>query len=116
MDINIELKGSKIIISWSDIKADYYKIFFKKDGIFYESARIYDSNSVRFSLVPYGENECFVQAVKDGIVIDKSSIRQFKFDSIDIQYKFLDDKNIKLFYSKYDGADGYRLYRNRRKH
>lgn len=112
MDINIELKGSKIIISWTDIKADYYKIFFKKDDVFYEASRVYNNNSVRFSLVPYGENECFVQAVKDGIVVDKSSIRQFKLDSIDIQYKFLDDKNIKLFYSKYDGADGYRLYRN----
>ena len=30
MDINIELKNTKIIISWADVKADCYKIFFKK--------------------------------------------------------------------------------------
>ena len=112
MDINIEIKESKIIISWADVKADYYKIFFKKEDIFYEAARVYDNTSVRFSLVSYGENECFVQAVRDGQVIDESSKRQFKFDTIDVQYRFEDDKNIKLFYSKYEGADGYRLYRN----
>lgn len=64
------------------------------------------------SLVPYGENECFVQAIKDGKIIDQSSKRKFKFDTVDVQYRFEDDKNIKLFYSKYEGADGYRLYRN----
>lgn len=112
MDINIELKNTKIIISWADVKADYYKIFFKKGDIFYEASRVYDNTSVRFSLVPYGDNECFVQAVKDGKIIDESSKRQFKFDTIDVQYRFVDDKNIKLFYSKYEGADGYRLYRN----
>ena len=112
MDINIELKDSKIIISWTDIKADYYKIFFKKGNIFYESARVYDNTFIRMSLVPFGENECFVQAVKDGIVIDESSIREFVLDTIDVQYRFCDEKHIELFYSKCEGADGYRLYRN----
>ena len=112
MDINIELKNTKIIISWADVKADCYKIFFKKGDIFYEGARVYDNTSVRLSLVPYGENECFVQAIKDGKIIDQSLKRKFKFDTVDVQYRFEDDKNIKLFYSKYEGADGYRLYRN----
>ena len=86
MDLNVEIKDTKIIVSWQKINADYYRVFCKKDDIFYECAKIYDNNSIRFSLVPFGENECFVQAVKDGIVIDESRKHKFKFDDIDVIY------------------------------
>ena len=44
----------------------------KKDGIFLECAKVFEGTSLRLSLLPYGENECFVQAVKNGCVIDES--------------------------------------------
>lgn len=112
MDLGIEIKNTKIIIKWADIKADYYRIFLKKEDAFYQCAVVYDDTKITLSLVPYGENECFVQAVKDGIVIDESSKRQFTFDTIDIISRFEGENNLKFFYSKYKGAQGYRLYKN----
>ena len=111
MDLNVEIKDTKIIVSWQKINADYYRVFCKKDDIFYECAKIYDNNSIRFSLVPFGENECFVQAVKDGIVIDESRKHKFKFDDIDVIYKREKDNNIKFFYSRHPKAQGYRVYK-----
>ena len=112
MDLNVEIKDTKIIVSWQKINADYYRVFCKKDDIFYECAKIYDNNSIRFSLVPFGENECFVQAVKDGIVIDESRKHKFKFDDIDVIYKREKGNSIKFFYSRHPKAQGYRVYKN----
>ena len=112
MDLNVEIKGSKIIVSWVPSGADYYRVFCKNDGVFRECAKIYDSNSIRFSLVQYGDNECFVEAVKDGVVTDKSRIHQFKFDEIDLIYRHENPDEVKFFCSKYEGAQGYRLYRD----
>ena len=112
MDLNVEIKGSKIFVSWQKVDADYYQIFCKNDGVFCECARVYDNNFIRFSLVPYGENECFVQAVKDGRVVAKSRKHQFKFDKIDVVYRHEKNGEVKFFYSKCDSAQGYRLYRD----
>lgn len=112
MDLGIELQESKLFIKWSDKKADYYRIFCKKDDIFYECAKVFDDTQIRLSLVPFGDGECFVQAVKDGKVIDESSKRQYKFDSIDVISKIEPDNQVKFYYSKYNGAQGYRLYKN----
>ncbi len=112
MDLNIEIKDTKIIISWEDIEADFYRVFFKKDNLFMECAKVYGNTFLRLSLLPYGENECFVQAVKDGIVIDESKKHTFLYDLIDVEYRFEKDNKVKFFYSTYDGAEGYRLYKN----
>lgn len=112
MDLGIEIKESKLIIKWADKKADYYKVFYKKDDTYYECARVYDALQIRLSLIPYGEGECFVQAIKDGKVIDESSKRQFNFDNIDIVSRIEDGEKIKFFYSKFKDAQGYRLYKN----
>ena len=112
MDLGIELQESKLFIKWSDKKADYYRIFCKKDDIFYECAKVFDDTQIRLSLVPFGDGECFVQAVKDGKVIDESSKRQYKFDTIDVISKIEPDNQVKFYYSKYSGAQGYRLYKN----
>ena len=112
MDLGIEINQSKIIIKWSDKKADYYKVFCKKDDVFYECAKVFDDTQIRLSLIPFGDGECFVQAIKDGKVIDESSKRQYKFDTIDVISKIEPNNQVKFFYSKYDGAQGYRLYKN----
>lgn len=112
MDLKIELKGSKIIISWMNIGADYYKVFWKKDGIFYQCAQVSEETRLRLSLVPYGEGECFVQAFKNNRLIAESSKRQFIFDTIDVICTFENKDEVKFYYSQYEGAEGYRLYRN----
>ena len=111
MDLGLEIKGSKLVIKWQDVNADCYRVFLKSDRNFVECARVTDETQIRLSLVPYGDGECFVAAVKDGLIIDKSSIRQFTFDTIDVVSRFEDD-DIKLFYSRCNGAQGYRLYKN----
>ena len=111
MDLGLEIKGSKLVIKWQDVNADCYRVFLKSDRNFVECARVTDATQIRISLVPYGDGECFVVAVKDGLIIDKSSIRQFTFDTIDVVCRFEDD-DIKLFYSRCNGAQGYRLYKN----
>lgn len=112
MDLGLEIKGSKLVIKWQDVKADCYRVFLKNDGNFCECARVTGENQIKLSLVPYGDGECFVVAVKDGLIIDKSSIRQFTFDTIDVVSRFEGENEVKFFYSKYDGAQGYRLYKS----
>ena len=112
MDLGIEINQSKIIIKWSDKKADYYRVFCKKNDVFYECAKVFDDTQIRLSLVPFGDGECFVQAIKNGKVIDESSKRQYKFDTIDVISKIEPDNQVKFYYSKYSGAQGYRLYKN----
>lgn len=110
MDLSLEIKESKILLKWADVKADFYRVLFRQDNNFIEAAKTCET-SIRISLVPYGEGQCFVQAIKNGSVIQNSSFREFKFDIIDIVNRF-EDNDIKFFYSKYNAAQGYRLYKN----
>ena len=112
MDLNVEIKNTKIIVSWENIDVDYYKVFCKRDDVFYECAKVYDNNFIQFSLVANGENECFVQAIKDGIVVEESRKHKFVFDAIDYVYRHENDSEVKIFCSRYNGANGYRLYKD----
>ena len=105
MDLNVEIKDSKIIVSWQSLNVDYYRVFCKNEDVFRECAKVYDDNKIKFSLVPYGDNECFVEAVKDGVVVAKSRIHKFKFDTIDVVYRHENNGGLKFFYSKYKNAD-----------
>ena len=111
MDLGLEIKSSKIILKWQDVKADFYRVLYGKNGTYFECAKVYNETQIQLSLVPYGDGECFIQAIKDGRIIDESSKRQFNFDTIDVISRIEGDE-IKLFYSKYDGAQGYRLYKS----
>lgn len=113
MDLTVEIKESKIYLSWIDIKADLYKLFMKKeDNLFYECASVSGQNSLRLSLLPYGLHECFIQAIKDGKLIAESGRHQFLFDEVDVEVIHESDKEVKFVYSKYEQADGYRLYKD----
>lgn len=109
MDLTMELKGSKIVLSWADQGADLYKVFCLKNGTFYECAST-TGTAITLSLAPYGDGECFVQSYKNGIMVEKSSIRQFIFDTIDVISCVNDGKNAEIYYSECQGASGYRLY------
>ena len=100
MDLTVEIKGSKIYLSWLDIKADCYKLFMKKDDIFYECASVCGQTSLRLSLLPYGEHECFIQAVKDGRVIAESGRHQFLFDEVDLEVIHENENELKFVYTK----------------
>ncbi len=109
MDLKMELKGSKIVLSWADEGADLYKVFCLKNGTFYECAST-TGTAITLSLAPYGDGECFVQSYKNGIMIEKSSIRRFMFDTIDVISCVNDGENAEIYYSECQGASGYRLY------
>ena len=111
MDLSVELKKSKIELKWEDVKADFYRVFFKINDIFIETAKT-SKTQIEFSLMPYGENECFVQAIKNGKVISKTSKRQFLFDTIDVISTFNDESSAKIYYSEHPDAKAYRLYKN----
>lgn len=106
MDLNIELKESKIVVSWLNLGADYYKLFCKKGDVFYECSKVVGDTQVSISLLPFGENECFLQAFKDGKLIAESSKRKFVMDTIDVVCAS------DVMYSECEGADGYRLYKS----
>lgn len=110
MDLSVNIKNSKIYLKWTDVGADYYRIFCKKEDALQECAKVRGKNSLRLSLVPYGYNECFVSAFKDNNLIDKSPIIPFNFDTIDVITKKHKD-GFEIIYSKYKDADAYRLYR-----
>lgn len=112
MDLGLEIKGSKLVIKWQDVNADCYRVFLKNDGNFIECANVVGETKIRLSLVPFGDGECFVVAIKDGLIIDKTSIHKFKFDAIDIVNRFDNENEIKFFYSEFENAQGYRLYKN----
>ena len=56
MDLSIEIKNTKIVISWEDTGADYYKVFCGRNGLLSECAQISGKTSIRLSLLSYGEH------------------------------------------------------------
>ena len=111
MDLVVEIKNSKVIVKWSSIKCDYYKVFCKINNIFQECAKVKDACEVKLSLMPFGENECFVQAFKNDRLVAESEKYQFTFDTIDVITR-LENNKLGIYYSKYSNASGYRLYKN----
>lgn len=112
MKLSIKVKESKVLLSWKKIEADYFRIFCKTGDTFIEYAKVYDTNFITLSLLPFGENVCYIQAIKNGTVIDKSPKQTFNLDTLDIiSYKDKDDK-LQAYYSSFPGAKGYRLYRD----
>lgn len=112
MKLNINTKEAKINISWNKIECDYFRVFCKINDNFVEYAKVPDTNFVTLSLLPFGENTCFVQAIKDGAVIDKTAPITFHNTEIDVIAIKKDDEITQIFYSEYPQAKGYRLYRD----
>ena len=107
MDLGIEKKGSKIIIKWSKVKCDYYRVFIGQGNDFVECAKVINNTQIRLSLVPFGDSECFIRAYKNGNIVSESSKRKFTFDQIDVVVK-----GDIAYYSEFIGAKGYRLYKS----
>lgn len=112
MKFGIEVKKNKLNIHWENLKADFYKIFIKINGVFCEIACVSDTTFTTLSMLPVGDNECYIVAIKDGVVISKTPIMYFTTDTIDAVCFSTQDGKVSVLSSSQDGADGYRLYKS----
>ncbi len=110
MKFNISKKNSQIIASWNKIEADYFRVFCKIKDNFVEYAKVFDTNFITLSLLPFGQNTCFVQAIKDGTIVDESIKITFGNDKIDTIAIPQDNGKLQIFFSEYPQAKSYRLY------
>lgn len=110
MKLSISTKNAKVYLSWNKIEADYFRIFCKINDTFVEYAKVYDTNFVTLSLLPYGENACFVQAIRNGIIVDQTSVKNFILENIDTVAFKNNDNTVQIHYSAYPNAKAYRLY------
>ena len=112
MKIGIEVKNSKLYINWEDVKADCYKIYLKVKDCFLECANVVNSTFTTISNLPVGENECYVAAIKNGIVISQTPVVFFNIETPD-GVCFLDKNgNAVILSSQDNNAEGYRLYKS----
>lgn len=110
MKLSISTKNAKVYLSWSKVEADCFRIFCKINDTFVEYAKVYDTNFTTLSLLPYGENACFVQAIKNGIIVDQTSVKNFILENIDTVAFKNNDNTVQIHYSAYPNAKAYRLY------
>lgn len=110
MKLSISTKNAKVYLSWSKVEADCFRIFCKINDTFVEYAKVYDTNFATLSLLPYGENACFVQAIKNGIIVDQTSVKIFILENIDTVAFKNNDNTVQIHYSAYPNAKAYRLY------
>lgn len=110
MKLSISTKNAKVYLSWSKVEADCFRIFCKINDTFVEYAKVYDTNFATLSLLPYGENACFVQAIKNGIIVDQTSVKNFILENIDTVAFKNNDNTVQIHYSAYPNAKAYRLY------
>lgn len=110
MKLSISTKNAKVYLSWSKVEAGCFRIFCKINDTFVEYAKVYDTNFATLSLLPYGENACFVQAIKNGIIVDQTSVKNFILENIDTVAFKNNDNTVQVHYSAYPNAKAYRLY------
>lgn len=111
MKFGAEVKKSKVFLWWEDVKADCYRIFCKVDGNFAEYAKVNSEIFTTLSNLPFGDNVCYVQALKNGVVVDETQKITFTLKDFDLTAFNCADQ-IGVVYSKYPESDGYRLYRS----
>lgn len=110
MKLNINVQQAKVFISWNRVEADYFRVFCKFNGNFTEYAKVRDTDFMKMSLLPYGENSCYVEAIKNGLVVDKTPVKTFNIETID-SAAFTDGGGcLNIRCSEFKGAKGYRLY------
>lgn len=113
MELNITFSGTKAYLNWTQINADLYIIYLKKDGVFIEYAKTYHDAFTTLSLLPFGQNEIFVRAFKNGVKVDESEIKSFIFPTLDVVCTQENNAHeMRILYSSFPEAQGYRLYRN----
>lgn len=111
MKFGVEIRKSKVFLWWEDIKADCYRIFCRINGNFVEYARVCGENFATLSNLPFGDNECYVQGLKNGVVTGETQKIVFTLEMYDLTAFSYEDK-IGVVYSKYPECDGYRLYKS----
>ena len=109
MKIEVNVQNNKLKLNWENQNADFYKVYLKVNSVYCEAATVYDTFTT-ISMLPVGDNECYVAAIKNGVVISQTPNVYFSSPTPDGVCYTKDDK-IVLLCSSQIGADGYRLYR-----
>ncbi len=112
MKFGFEVKNSVLYINWDDVNADCYKIYVKTNDGFTECASVSNSTFTSISMLPSGENECFIKALKNGVVKDQTPAIFFNIDNIDGICFANDEKYTTIICSEQEEAYGYRLYKS----
>ncbi|MBQ8460205.1 glycosyltransferase family 2 protein [bacterium] len=111
MKFGLEIKNSKLHLFWDKLNVDFYKIFIRRDNNYTECAQIKNENFTTLSLMPYGENEAFIRAIKNGQIVDQSPTIFFGIENIDAIT--CSNSNItEILCSEYHNSYGYRLYKS----
>lgn len=109
MKIEISVVNNKLELSWESKNVDFYKVYLKIDGVYRECATVYD-NFATISMLPTGDNECYVSAVKDGVVVSETPKVYLSSPNLDGVCIKQDDK-VNILCSVQQDAQGYRLYK-----
>ena len=111
MKFGLEVKNSKLYIHWEDVKADCYKIYVKTNDGYTECANVFNSTFTTISLLPTGENECFIKALKNGVVTHQTPVGFFNIDNLDGVCFANKNGTTTVLCSEQEDAFGYRLYK-----
>ena len=109
MKIEANVRNNKLNLNWENKNADFYKVYLRVNDELHESATVYDTFTT-VSMLPVGDNECFVAAVKDGVVISETPSVYFVSPNPDGVCVKNGDK-VKLLCSIDPSSQGYRLYK-----
>ena len=110
MKIDVNIINNKLNLSWQAVDADYYRVYVRVNGEYCECATVYDTFTTA-SMLPVGDNECYVVAVKGGVIVSESPKVYFLSPNPDGVCVKKDDK-VNLLCSFQKGAEGYRLYKD----
>lgn len=110
MDLYVSVKGYHAVISWDRAEADYFRVFFKKKDEFVEYAKVFDSRFITASLLPFGVNTCYVQAIKNGVITDETPKRIFNIEKLDTIMFKNDNDEMQIHYGEFPKCENYRLY------
>lgn len=109
MKFEANIKGTKLNLSWENSGADFYKVYARVEDSFCECATVYDTFTT-ISMLPYGDNELFIVAVKDGVTVSQTPSFYFTTDFTDAVC-FKNGERVSVLCSSHPEADGYRLYK-----
>ncbi len=112
MKFGLEVRKSKVFLWWEDVKADCYRIFCRIDGCFIPYAKVLGENFTTLSNLPFGDNECYIQALSNGVVVAQTQKIIFTLDVFDINAFPIGENRLGLTFSKFPDCDGYRLYKS----
>lgn len=110
MKLEAAIADKKLKLGWENVDADFYRVYINSEGKLCECATVYDTFTT-ISILPFGNFSCYVEAIKNGMVVSKTyetPLANPYIDGICIKQ----DERLILLCSEYPAAQGYRLYKS----